>query len=235
VTRFCLLPLALLILIGTAPQALQGGRNVSFNAPDGTTLTAVVYESSNRPAPGIVLVHMLGRSKDEWIPLASTLQQTGATVVAIDLRGHGGSSGDGSMLALMVADVLAGADWLAHRPGIRGDAIAVVGASLGANLAALAAARNPSITAIALISPSLDYRGVRLDAAAIKQLGTRPMWLGASTEDPLALRTVKELITSGGPREQRLSGAPAHGTHLLAADQELTRALVDWLRRTLIF
>ncbi len=211
------------------------GRPVNFTSNDATPLGAMFYEASNRPAPGVVLVHMLGRSKDEWVPTAERLQDAGISVLAIDLRGHGSSGGNGAIFPPMVDDVQAGFNWLSTRPGIRPGAVAMVGASLGANLAAIAAARGAAVRAVALLSPSLDYRGVRIDAAVMKKIGDRPIWLAASTEDPYALRTVKELMGAGGTYEQRLSGSRAHGTGLLSADQELAGALVDWLRRTLIF
>jgi len=214
---------------------LASGRPVSFTSSDATPLAALFYEASNRPAPGVVLVHMLGRSKDEWATTAERLQDAGISVLAIDLRGHGSSGGNGAMLAPMVDDVQAALDWLSARPGIRPGDIALVGASLGANLVALAAARGLAVRAVALISPSLDYRGVRIDANVMRKIGDRPVWLAASTEDPYALRTVKELVTGVGALEQRLSGTRAHGTGLLTADQDLARALVDWLRRTLLF
>ncbi len=210
-------------------------RPVTLTSADGVPLAGELYESSNRPAPGIVLVHMLGRSKDEWESVAERLQDAGASVLAIDLRGHGHSSGSAALLSPMVEDVRAAVAWLAARPGVRPGALGVVGASLGANLAALAAADAPIVGALALVSPSLDYRGVRLDAGVIRKLADRPLWLAASTQDPYALRTLRELAAGNGPREQRLSDMPAHGTHLLAADQDLVRGLVDWLRRTLLF
>src|SRR5688500_11909872 len=146
-----------------AATALASGRPVTFTSSDATPLAAMFYEASNRPAPGVVLVHMLGRSKDEWSSTAERLQDAGISVLAIDLRGHGSSGGNGAMLAPMVDDVQAGLNWLSTRPGIRPGAIALVGASLGANLAALAVARGAAVRAVALISPSLDYRGVRID------------------------------------------------------------------------
>jgi hypothetical protein len=69
----------------------------------------------------------------------------------------------------------------------------------------------------------------------MKRLGARPVWLAASSEDPYALRTLKELVAGGGSREQYLSSVRAHGTTLLTADPDLARTLMDWLRRTLIF
>jgi alpha-beta hydrolase superfamily lysophospholipase len=206
---------------------------VSFSATDGTPLVGMLYEPATRPAPGVVLVHMLGRSKDEWAPIAERLQNAGLVAVAIDLRGHGRSGGNGSELAAMIGDVEAAAGWLAAHPSVRPHSIAIVGASLGANLAALAGADSPAVRALALVSPSLDYRGLRLDAAVMKKVGDRPVWFAASTEDPLALRTVKELTAEG--QNQRLSNVRAHGTPLIAADPDLAAELVDWLRQSLIF
>jgi pimeloyl-ACP methyl ester carboxylesterase len=178
---------------------------------------------------------MLGRSKDEWAAVATRLQEAGATVLAMDLRGHGGSGGDGATFGPMSADVRTAVEWLTARGGVRPGALAIVGASLGATLAVMAATDLPSVRAVGLISPSLDYRGLRLDATAIKKLGSKAVWLVASTEDPYALRTIRELAGSNGVREQRLSAIRAHGTALFSADPDLTPALVDWLRRTLIF
>jgi alpha-beta hydrolase superfamily lysophospholipase len=220
------------VVVTTARAA---GRAITFAAPDGTTLAGMLYEASNRSAPAVVLVHMLGRSKDEWIPLAERLQDTGATVLTFDLRGHGGSSGSASTLSPMVSDVRSAVDWLTSRAPSRPSSIGLVGASLGANLAALAAADSPAVRAVALISPSLDYRGVRLDGTVMKKLGSRPVFLASSTEDPYALRTIQELASQEGSREQRVSTSHAHGTPLLAADPDLTSSLVDWLRRTLVF
>ena len=224
------------LLMALASVVVQAaGRPVAFAAKDGTPLTGQLFEASQRPAPGVVLVHMLGRSKDEWTWMAERLQDAGATVLTVDLRGHGESGGSAGSLSAMVNDVAAAIEWLAARPNIRPSSVAVVGSSLGANLAALASANHGTVRAVALISPSLDYRGVRLDVAAMKRLGSRPVWLAASTEDPYALRTIKELLTSGPGREQAISPVRGHGTNLLSADADLARGLLDWLRRTLIF
>jgi hypothetical protein len=95
-------------------------------------------------------------------------------------------------------------------------------------------AASPAVRAAALISPSLEDRSLRLDAATMKKIGDRPLWLAASTEDPYALRTVKELAADNPVREQRLTTVRGHGSILFSADQDLARALVDWLKATLI-
>ena len=228
------LALLLTTVSTTQERVLAAGRPVVFQSADGTPLAGSLFEASNRPAPGVVLVHMLGRSKEEWTPLAERLQDAGITALAVDLRGHGSSGGSAVTLPPLIGDVRAAIEWLGGRANTRPGSLAVVGSSLGANLAALAAADSGSIRAVGLVSPSLDYRGIRLDAAVMKRLGDRPVWLAASTEDPYALRTVRELIGTGGAREQQLSSARAHGTNLLINDPDLSRALVDWLKRTLI-
>ena len=226
-----LLVMALLV----ANRAEAAGRAVTFPSLDGTSLAGEIYEAASRPAPAVVLVHMLTRSKADWGGLPDRLQEAGITALTFDLRGHGGSAGSPQVLAGMVQDVRAAAQWLTARQGVRPGSIALVGASLGASLSLLAAVELPSVRAIALLSPSLDYRGLRTDLNLVRKVGGRAMWLAASAEDPLALRTLRDFAAdTTGPREQLISSAVAHGTTLLERDPEVGRALVDWLRRSLL-
>jgi alpha-beta hydrolase superfamily lysophospholipase len=222
------------LLLAQTAGAVAAGRPVNLTTADGTQIAGMLYEAAARPAPAVLLVHMLGRSKDEWAPLADRLQAEGITALAIDLRGHGRSGGNGAELSAMASDVQSAVDWLVTQPQVRAGGIVIVGASIGANLAGIVAADSPVVRGVAMLSPSLEYRTLRLDAAVMKKIGERPMWLAASTDDPYSLRTVKELSVDHPNREQRLSSMRAHGTLLLSADQDLARALVDWLKRTLI-
>ncbi len=229
------LSMVLLALLLSAPAADAAGTRVSFPSSDGVTIAAEIYESSSRPSPGVVLVHMLTRNRGDWGALPDRIRETGITALAIDLRGHGQSSGSAQDLQAMIRDVRAAAMWLSTRPNVRGDQIAIVGASLGANLALLAATELPQARAFALISPSLDYRGLRTDVGLLKRLGGRSLWLAASDQDPLALRTVRDMaVEPSGPREQHVSSVLGHGTVLLDKDADLSRMLVDWLRRSLL-
>ena len=228
--------LALLaVALGLPRAAVAAAEAVQLRAADGTTLAATLYRSPRGPAPAIVLVHMLTRTRDDWRPFAERLQAAGATCLAIDLRGHGGSGGSAAPSAAMALDVQAAVAWLTARGDVASGAIGLVGASFGATPAMAAAGDSPAVRAVALLSPSADYRGVRLDAG-LRKYGTRPLLLVASTEDPYALRTVRALTEDeAAGRELRLSTVPAHGAHLLDRDPELAAALVDWLRRSLLF
>ena len=223
---------ALLVLTGSAEAS---GRAVTFPSLDGTALSGEYFEASSRPAPAVVLVHMLTRTRADWGSLPDRIQDAGITALTIDLRGHGASSGSSQPLANMVQDVRAAVQWLAARQGVKPGSIGLVGASLGASLSLLAAVELPAVRAIALLSPSLDYRGLRTDVNLVKRVGGRSMWFAASAEDPLALRTLRDFAAeNSGPREQIISNAVAHGTVLLERDADLGRALVDWLRRSLL-
>ena len=223
-----------LLLLATASQVAAAGRPLQLRASDGVAVAATVYDAPSTPAPAVVLVHMLTRTKEDWRPLAERLQAAGITALAIDLRGHGQSEGSAAPAAAMALDVRAALSWLAGRPEVTTGAVAIVGASIGASLALLAAADAPAVRGVALLSPASDYRGVRLDAAG-RKYGPRPLLLVASSEDPYALRTVRALAGDGQPaHEQRISAVAAHGSHLLDRDPDVATAVVDWLRRTLL-
>ena len=208
------------------------GRTVSFRAADGRTVAALMLEADERPAPAVILVPMLGQSRDSWEGVAQRLAEANIHALALDLPGQALPE-DPRALAGWSAEVGAAAGYLFSRGDVRAGAIGVAGASLGANLAAVAAAGDSRIRSLALISPSLDYRGVRIEAP-MRQYGDRPALLLASARDPYAARTVRELAkATAGLREVRWSETQAHGTVLLARDPDLVRALVEWFQRTL--
>ena len=229
------LSLVLLSIVLASPSAEAAGTGVSFPSGDGVVIAGEFHEAASHPAPAVLLVHMLSRSHADWGGLPERIRDAGITALAIDLRGHGQSSGSPQDLQAMIGDVRAAALWLSTRPNVRGDQIAIVGASLGASLALLAVVNVPQVRAIALLSPSLDYRGLRTDNTLIKRLGSRSIWLAASDQDPLALRSLRDIAAEpSGPREQHVSSVLAHGTVLLDKDGDLARSLVDWLRRSLL-
>jgi dienelactone hydrolase len=202
-------------------------RRVTFRAEDGATLSGAYYEPSRRPAPGIVLLPMLRRSHADWDAAASQLSDAGFAVVALDYR-------SGDEIGAYALDVRAAKAFLRERPEVIGNSLGIAGASVGANLAVLDAADDPGVLSIAQLSPGIDYKGLRTDAA-MKRFGARPALLAGSTKDPYTARSIRQLTTIGpGLREVRLTDSVAHGTVLLARDSELIGALVDWFKRTLL-
>jgi dienelactone hydrolase len=209
------------------------GRVVTFRALDGRTLSGLLLESEARPAPAVVLVPMLGRPRDDWQLVAQRLADARISALAVDLPGVSVPA-DPAAFAAWSEDIRAAVGFLASRPAdVRAGSIGIAGASLGANLAAVAAAADPSVRAIALVSPSLDYRGLRIEES-MRAYGVRPALLVASLQDPYAARSIRELSQEApGPRELRWSSVPAHGSLLLQRDTDLVRSLVEWFQRTL--
>jgi pimeloyl-ACP methyl ester carboxylesterase len=232
-TRSCLA--AAIAALMAAPSSVGAlSQRVTFRTDDGLMVAATWYEPSVRPAPAVILVHMLRKSSRDWDQLATRLAAEGIGALAVDLRGHGESQGNADDYAGMVQDVRAARRLLALREDVIPSRIGLAGASLGATIAAQAAAEDPSITALALLSPSLEYRGLRIDAA-VRKYGARPVLLIASDDDGYAARSARELQKAGGgSREIMILTRAGHGTAMLAGDPDLGRRLLEWLRRTLL-
>jgi alpha-beta hydrolase superfamily lysophospholipase len=229
--------LALLVIVAgallAAPSESRAAQRVTFKTDDGVVIAGTWYEPASRSGPAVILVPMLHRSRHDFDGLASQLASAGIGALTFDLRGHGESQGTiGADLGEMVADVQAARRFLAGRGDVTGR-VGLAGASLGANLAAMAAAGDPTISSLALLSPTLDYRGVRIEAA-MKKFGARPVLMVASDEDGYASRSVRDLAKGQRGREVlRLTGA-GQGTVMLERDPSLMGSLVDWFRRTLL-
>jgi alpha-beta hydrolase superfamily lysophospholipase len=229
----------LLALVVLAADASAASQRVTFRTDDGVNLVATWYEPATRPGPAVILVHMLTRSRREWEAIAQRLSSEGIGALALDLRGHG-ESGAGPAMApdrvdysAMVLDLRAARRFLAQRSDVQQTRVGIAGASLGANLAALEASSDATVASLALLSPSLDYRGLRIEAAARKV--ARPMLLVAGDDDPYAARSARDLQKAGGgPRELLILPQAGHGTAMLSRDPSLAGLLVDWFRRTLL-
>ena len=158
-------PTALLLLLLTPCSAAP----VSFKSPDGWTIRAD-YTPPRKGRPVAILAHGVAAGKGEWTPLRKALAARGVGSLAIDLRGHGesldGPSGKTDFRGFDAArtwpdcrqDIEAAAAYLQKR-GVGPKRIGYVGASIGANLASWA---QPRPRFLVLLSPGLDYRGVRL-------------------------------------------------------------------------
>lgn len=223
------------VALAVARPAPAQARVVPLVAADGTSLAASVYEPFNQPAPAVVLLHMLGRSRRDWEESAYRLRSAGFLVLALDFRwmASAGAPGERRDLKPLLQDVKAALEYVKARPDVAAGRIGMAGASLGANVAALAAAEDPDVRALALISPSLDYRGLRSEAA-MRKYGDRSLLLVASAADPYALRSARELASGGANRELLVTETMGHGTMLLARQPDLIDRLVDWFRRSLL-
>lgn len=182
-------------------------REVNFSSRDGRArIAATLLHAGGDPCSAVVLVvgqvgcwgsdaRIDGRSLHVRT-LAQALRSRGMTVLVTRLRGHGESERH---------DVLGAVDYLlaeGHAPGH----IGVIGASLGACAALMAAAEEPAIAAVVADSPRRDLLGeARYPAEVLMpvarwlgrllsgvDLGRRP-WLG----DLASLRNRAVMVVHG--------------------------------------
>src|SRR6266699_4493960 len=78
----------LLVCLDVDADAATSHR-ITVRTSDGVTLAGTYFEASRHPAPGIVLLHMLTRTHEDWVAAGSRLADAGYAVLAIDFRNGG--------------------------------------------------------------------------------------------------------------------------------------------------
>jgi pimeloyl-ACP methyl ester carboxylesterase len=178
-----------------------------------------------------VLVHGEGRDLDGWRPLAGWLADSGFSVLAFDLPGHGASD-DPWELALALPAVVAAIDFARSENSRQ---VHLVGEGVGA-IAALAAATDPAlqVASIVAISPPTDDRVAALfDVREARA----PKLIIVGSLSPAALEGAKAVFRGAiGPCEMVQLPVVAQGTDLLAGEWAVharEKVLEHLLRATL--
>lgn len=151
--------------------------DVEFVSRRGDVTLRGWYIKAQGEKPTLIFVHGNGsvRSGDRAVDLASRLARNGFNVLMFDLRGHGSSEGDQvSGGYFEQSDVLGAFDFLAKR-GVSPGRTGLVGVSMGAATAVLAAAREPGIGALVADSPYAKASELIAHEAARKTV--IPGWL----------------------------------------------------------
>jgi len=211
------------------PAPTESMLPMTISAPDGTPLLARYYAPSRRPAPAVLLIHQAGGSQQDWDPLVEPLRAAGYAVMTFDLRGHGGSGGQADW-GQMLTDAHAALSLLSEIPSVDPSQIAIVGASVGANIALNACAVLAGCAAAELLSPGLAYHGIAT-AGAMPRLGRRPLLIAASEADgnnPADSVMLDSLATSSD-HQLIVFSAAGHGTQMFAAQPDLIARIVEWL------
>ena len=246
---------ALVLVAGAVPAFAQTTRAVRLTTADDVGIIATYYPSERDRAPAVLLLHALNRNRSEWNDFALLLQRNGIAALTIDFRGHGESTRKltaagvvdlkfrdltGRDLQDMLLDVEAAVDWLQAQAEIDKKHIALIGASFGANVALRYAALNEDLAGVAVLSPGINYRGLRTDDV-ILQLGVMPVHIFVSREDAFAYESSKRLIElrkeSGietTDKELTLCTGALHGVPMLEGVKNLSQVLLNWCQQVLI-
>jgi len=213
---------------------------------DGVSITGLYRKAENARAAALFL-HMMPATKESWDAFAEELAEQGISSLAIDLRGHGESLSKGDEKLnyrefedeehqACRFDVEAAADWLKEKEGLGDDRFAVIGASIGSNLALRYAYEHEGICAAMALSPGLDYHGVMTKDAVGGVKSGQHLLLAASAEDELSFMSVKELEktdTAGDVKVIYLEAA-GHGTTMFERKPGFKKEALGWLLKQFV-
>src|SRR5688572_2686692 len=204
---------------------------LEVEAADGTILRGELWNAElNVQTPAVLLMHETDGTRQNWWPMLPALVEAGYRVVNVDLRGSGESEGQLDWNAA-VGDVQTWLDWMRSQPSIRPDQIAIMGSSIGGNLALIGCANDGAcVTAVAL-SPGLDYQGLMPEQFLIDNMATRSALLITSRGDGRSNEAVREFVqTATGDVGARIYMGSDHGTTLFNAyNDDLASLILYWL------
>lgn len=207
-------------------------------------------ETNQKNQPVLILLHMMGHDHSSYQPfIQALLEQAGRdslhprmpAILNLDLRGHGRSilrglvslnyetmtkeefqkiPGDiAAMVAHLQEDTTLGLDW---------GNITVVGASIGANSAALVSTRIPGIRRIVMLSPGLSYHG--LEPSDALRAFTGNVLVYASKGDEYARDSSQRLAEANKALVTvKWFGVDQHGTDIVNDDKAAMADLVTWI------
>ncbi len=236
---FRILPTLILLTAGTA--AASETEEVTLRTKDDFTIKATLTRpEADGKLPAVVLIHQGGSDRTEWNAFVPRLTEQGYVTLAYDVRGHGQSDSVKNIYVLFndpaqaPLDLEAALDYLRSLEFVNPKKIAIVGSSIGANLACVAAGRAAYRikTAVAIsgktqavrdLAGALPRDDFRMNSvfyiSSMESGGQRAKWA----------REMYEQTT--GPRQLAIiEKSRAHGVSIFKDEPKLVDQILKWLR-----
>ncbi len=189
----------------------------------------------------VILLHDLGRRKEDFPSFSKALSGAGFGYLSVDLRGHGRSTniniqkifkktGADNEFNQMSRDVDAAVAYLKAKGAAESD-IFILGAGLGANVAAKSLPFHPRIGGVILLTPALKNRDV-LSMGGIKTF-KGPVFIGVSSTDRKQFMEASFIrnaayLASGKGKVTFMTAYNLKGVDML--DRYLTQEVLQWLK-----
>ncbi len=212
-----------------AAQEQAAGQTITRPSADAVELVAD-WHAAAAGAPVVLSLHMLNSQRSAYAPLLPDLLAAGYAVLNVDMRGHGNSAGQRDWDAA-IADVGGWLAWLEAHEHLSDAGVALLGASIGANVAIISCAQQAACRGALALSPGLDYRGTKPESALAEGYAERRALLVAAQGDSGSANSVRQFFASAaGDVTARILPGRAHGTRLFDSDYEtISRLLLHWL------
>ena len=218
-----------------------------FLTEDKVEIKGNLYTPSNpslKQNRSVLLLHMMTSTKESFSGFAGKLRDLNYFVLAIDLRGHGESINQEGMILdsnifeqkdhqKSIKDVKAAVSFL-RKKNI--PPFAIVGASIGANLALLYQSSDNQISKTVLLSAGLDYRGIAAEPLVKKfEKHQGVFFIGGEKDMRLGNKTAGEVArilydaTATAVKKIEVLNTLAHGTDMFLMDPLLEQRIIDWI------
>ncbi len=208
----------------------------TLTTADGLSIEAFLLDAGEG-APGVLLLHQFQRSMDQWGDFPEALHAQGYSVVAISYRGHGNSDAYSRALSELLTDpqgapldVDAGLAALLAA-GADANRIAIVGTSIGANLAVASAIADDAKTYVSLSSRIPPAEAL----AQAEAQGMQSVFYISSENDAggqaADATTLHE--RTAAPKELLIVDGGAHGIAILEGVPDVRTRILAWLATTL--
>lgn len=215
----------------------NGKRTVNFETKDNVKIVGDFFDAKSKKS--LILLHILPGNRHDFDEFAELLFVQGYNVLNIDERGHGESGawpGEiGSWQEFTQADfdkaiydVEAAADWLKSR--FPDTDLAIIGGSIGANLAMLYGAKVQPKAVVAL-SPGINYKGIKTEIAS--RNFRQNILLVASRDDSYSFESSVRLfeMSAASKKEFIKYENAGHGTRMFNSEPELKKRILDFLAK----
>ncbi len=224
------------------PSGVGAPERVTYHAEDGLRIVADFYAPlEGEPAPAVLLLHQFNGSRAQWAELVPDILQWGYAVLAPDLHGFGestvilrdGSEEDYELTDLddMLLDVAAAIEYLKTRSEVDAEAIGVVGASVGGNLAYVASGAFPEVKSAVSMSPNASPSGDALLGRDVPGFSPHSVLFMSDEAEASDAQALADNVAD--PVDIRIyEGKTAHGVQLLDSPQAV-QDIQDWLAANL--
>jgi|688.fasta_scaffold114634_5 predicted alpha/beta-fold hydrolase len=215
----------------------------AFITADRTRLMADIYAAPGEKAhPCVILLHQLGRSNADMVPLIKPLLAEGFTVVNLDMRGHGTSNT--RLTGAMPYTKFTNADWaqlpldlrvvkenMITVPNIDVQKFVLIGASIGANAAIMQSDMASNVVAAVLLSPGMDFHGLK---PAESMTGYhKPVLIVAAKDDAYSADSAAKLSKMNKRASLDILPNGGHGYQMFVAHPELAKQIATWLHNAM--